>query len=85
MTILRQLQRDATIVIKLTDKGSAVVILDRSQYMAEAKCQLGQVQNYRRLAKSIFQETAMWIKEELDQLVSSGHLRPKQCLVGSTW
>uniref|UniRef100_A0A674B3Q3 Uncharacterized protein n=1 Tax=Salmo trutta TaxID=8032 RepID=A0A674B3Q3_SALTR len=78
VTALRQLERDATI-IKPADKGSAVVILDRGQYVKKAERQLDQEGNYRWLAQPTFQRTALLIRGVLDGLVTDGTLGPKQC------
>lgn len=59
---LRSLQNDPLIVIKPADKGSAVVIMDRDQYVWEGYRQLFD-KNYIQLDKPIYIETIPMIKQ----------------------
>lgn len=53
-TALQQLSQNRDIVIKLADKGSTIVIMDRQQYLFEANRQLQNQEHYRELTKSNF-------------------------------
>ena len=43
---MRNLQEDRSVIIKLADRGSAVVIWDRNDYLKEAKKQLSHTSTY---------------------------------------
>lgn len=51
---LRELMGNKTIVIKPADKGSAVVILSREQYITEVKRQLSDSIYYKKLKEPIY-------------------------------
>lgn len=75
---LEQLRQDTSIVIKPADKGSTVVIMDRTDYIYEAMRQLNDKTYYTPLKKPIFLETAQLIKNILDSLKKQGFLTAKQ-------
>ena len=62
---LRNLRNNKNAVIKKADKGSAVVIMDRNQYLHEAYKQLNNPANYSKLDHPIYPETANEIKNIL--------------------
>lgn len=75
---LKSLQKNKNIIIKPADKGSAIVILDKDQYITEANRQLLDGQYYKTLNGPIFQETIPMIGDILDRLVKSKYLTKKQ-------
>ena len=54
MRVITGLQKDNTIVIKKADKGAMVVVMNRSDYLAEALSDrhLGNAHVYRRCSES---------------------------------
>lgn len=82
---IKQLQDNKQIVIKPADKGSAVVIMDREQYVWEAERQLGNTQHYIKLKQFIYTETIPMVRRILHSLREEGFINKKQetYLVGS--
>lgn len=74
---LRSLQNDPLIVIKPADKGSAVVIMDRDQYVLEGHRQLFD-RNYIQLDKPIYIETIPMIKQIVQTLCDKKFINAKQ-------
>lgn len=75
---LFELKRLKNIIIKPADKGSAVVILDREQYIFEAKRQLSDQTYYKKLDKPIFMETIPIIDQILTKLKKQKFINAKQ-------
>lgn len=75
---LRELQHTKHIVIKPADKGSAVVILSRDQYILEVERQLNDTVYYRKLAKPIFMETVPMVRSIIDRLKKKKFITGKQ-------
>lgn len=75
---LRELKNAKHIVIKPADKGSAVVILSREQYISEAERQLNDTVYYKKLDKPIFMETVPLIHKILDTLKNKKFINDKQ-------
>lgn len=75
---LRELQAAKHIVIKPADKGSAVVILSREQYVFEVKRQLNDAQYYRKLEKPIYLETIPMVANILETLKKKKFITEKQ-------
>ena len=75
---LQQLQKNSSIVIKPADKGSAVVVMDRTLYVTEAMRQLSDPQYYAPLQSPIYPRTAVLINGILSEMVSDGFLSEKQ-------
>lgn len=69
---LGELSRRQDIVIKPADKGSAVVIMDRPDYVQEGLRQLGDVIFYSKLQGPIFQDTIPEIQGIVLDLVPGG-------------
>ena len=63
---MRNLQEDRNVIIKLADKGSAVVIWDRNDYLKEAKKQLSD--------KSTYLETKVIEKDLVDLVEQSNKM-----------
>lgn len=66
------------LVIKPADKGSAVVLMDRADYVLEALRQLENTEYYIPLSTPMYTETAEIIAEELRGLLQSNAITKKQ-------
>ena len=75
---LKELQHTNSIVIKPADKGNAVVIMDREQYIWEGLRQLNNSEHYKKLETPIYPQNIQLIKEILDNLFHEGYLNKKQ-------
>ena len=69
---LRRLKTDANIIIKPADKGSATVIMNKCDYIFEAKRQLSDSRHYRKLSAPIYQKTARKIDNVLRKMINNG-------------
>lgn len=65
---LTKLSKDLSIVIKQADKGSAIVIMDRTNYIKEADRQLSNPTFYKEIPQPIFKETAKTFARILKEL-----------------
>lgn len=75
---LRELATNKHIVIKPADKGSAVVILDREQYIFEANRQLDDKTYYKRLQQPIYLQTVPKVYEIVEDLHKNKFINWKQ-------
>ena len=50
---LQQLSKNRNLVIKKSDKGSAIVIMDRHHYLAEGYRKLNNPQHYKRIPQQV--------------------------------
>lgn len=75
---LKELQQNKFIVLKPADKGSAVVILDRDQYIWEAERQLHDQDHYSQLQSPIYLDTIPMVQKILDKLQEEGYINRKQ-------
>lgn len=75
---LRQLRANKHIVIKAADKGSAVVVMGRDQYVLEVERQLNDATYYRRLDGPIFHTTIPLVHSILDTLKDKKFINKKQ-------
>lgn len=75
---LRELMGNKTIVIKPADKGSAVVILSREQYVTEVKRQLSDSIYYKKLKEPIYLQTIPMVSRILDELYNKRVINKKQ-------
>lgn len=75
---LKQLQNNTHIVLKPADKGNAMVIMDREQYVWEGLRQLNNLEHYIKLQKPIYLNTVEMVKNIIDKLVNEGYLNKKQ-------
>lgn len=78
MKALHQLKRRKDIVIKPADKGNAIVILDREQYIYEATRQLNNTEYYKSLLNPIYPDTIKMIREIVNDLCANRHITYKQ-------
>lgn len=65
---LTKLRMNTDIVIKKADKGSAIVILDKKDYIREAERQLGDPNYYQKLQEPIYDKTAATFTKILEEL-----------------
>lgn len=75
---LRELQNAKHIVIKPADKGSAIVILSREQYVLEVQRQLQDTEYYQKLDKPIFLDTIPMVAKIIDSLKRKKFINSKQ-------
>lgn len=75
---LRELATNKHIVIKPADKGSAVVILDREQYIFEANRQLEDRTYYKRLQNPIYLQTVPKVYKIVEDLHKNKFINWKQ-------
>lgn len=75
---LQELKQNIEIIIKPADKGSAVVVMDRDQYLWEGKRQLDDTNYYKKLDKPLFPETAKLVKKIIDKLLEKKFINQKQ-------
>ncbi len=75
---LRELTNTKHIVIKPADKGSAVVILSREQYILEVERQLNDSVYYKKLEKPIYMDTIPMVVDILDTLKKKKFINSKQ-------
>lgn len=75
---LRELKNAKHIVIKPADKGSAVVIMSREQYILEVERQLNDPIYYRKLQKPIYRDTIPVIHEIVNTLKKKKFINAKQ-------
>ena len=75
---LRELTRNKDIVIKPADKGSAIVILSRTQYIHEVNRQLGDSTYYKKLDAPIYTKTIPIVKQIIDKLHKNKYINAKQ-------
>lgn len=73
-----QLQRNTDIVIKLMDKGSKIVLMDKHQYLTEAYRQLQNQEHYLPLSSSLQLENQKKIREIFDNLYEGKMITAKQ-------
>lgn len=75
---LEQLIKNRHIVIKQADKGSAVVIMSRDQYILEANRQLQDRTYYEKLKKPIYLQTVPTVHKILDELCKKKYINKRQ-------
>lgn len=75
---LDELKKAKHIIIKPADKGSAVVIMDREQYILEAHRQLNDMEYYRKLKEPIYLQTIPLIRDILSRLRKKRVINAKQ-------
>ena len=75
---LRELKNNNDIIIKPADKGGAIVVMDRSLYVAEGRRQLHNTNYYRPLSTHIYPHTVPIINNILQKLLHKGFINDKQ-------
>lgn len=83
---LKELSENKQIIIKPADKGSAIVILDREQYLQEGYRQLNDKKYYSKLTKPIYLNTVPMIEKIIDNLLIKKfiNLKQKRYLLGAS-
>ena len=75
---MQQLKKDTNIIITPADKGSATVILDKEEYIAEGIRQLSIRNHYRKLQEPIFKKTDKKIDTILKKLMKDARISEQQ-------
>ena len=75
---LHTLAINKQIVIKPADKGSAIVIMDRTQYIHEAYRQLNNTTHYNKLIRPIYPDTAHEVHNIIQTLLDNKYITRKQ-------
>lgn len=78
ISALKSLKNNTDIVIKPADKGSAVVIMDRTTYVQEALRQLGNTTYYKALETPIYPESFPILRDILTSLLNRKFINIKQ-------
>ena len=68
LTSLRTLKSDRNVVINEADKGSAVVVWDREDYIREVKRQLGDIRVYEEIDSDLSVDLNDYINDSLNDL-----------------
>ena len=69
--ILRTLKNNHDIVIKKTDKGSAIVIMDRDDYILEGERQLKETNFYRHVKEDMAEKFNDNVREIVSKMVKN--------------
>ena len=75
---LNNLKNNEDVIIKSADKGSSVVIMDKSQYLWEGYRQLNNTTYYRKLESPIYLSTIPLVEEILRKLKDKKFINLKQ-------
>ena len=78
LSALKALKNNPDIIMKPADKGSSVVIMDRSDYINEGYRQLNDTKYYQRIPAPIYPETANMVTEILVDLKDRAFISEKQ-------
>lgn len=78
ISALKCLKAKRHLIIKKADKGSACVIMNKSDYLQEATRQLDNARHYRKIDEPIYPQTATEYKKLLQTLESKGCISTKQ-------
>ncbi|XP_013855711.1 uncharacterized protein LOC106511508, partial [Austrofundulus limnaeus] len=83
---LEELMKNRNIIIKPADKGSAVIIMDKEQYLYEGYRQLNDTNYYLKLTKPLYIETVPMVKKIVYNLYHKKFINAKQrnYLIGSS-
>ena len=69
--VLRNHKRNTEVVIRETDKGSAVVVMSRDRYIAEAYRQLSDANVYQQISSTVDFDVIDEVKDILSRLQKS--------------
>ena len=75
---LEQLSNNRGVVLKPADKGSAVVIMDRTDYLFEGLRQLNDPHYYKKLDRPIYQDTIPLVNKIVNSLYEKKFINHKQ-------
>lgn len=73
-----ELKHNPNIIIKPADKGSKIVILDRQQYLFEARRQLEDIKYYRPITANLCGETQKQVQDIIRRLYTKNFITAKQ-------
>ncbi len=82
---IKELQKNNKLVIKPADKGNAVVLMNKEDYLWEGKRQLEVKDHYKPLTAPIYTQTALEIRNILGEMCDKGVIsgEQKNYLLGS--
>ena len=75
---IKKLKSNKDIIIKPADKGGALVVMDKSNYLIECYKQLNDKQYYSKLDKPIYPTSRIEIHKILNNLYNDGYINEKQ-------
>lgn len=75
---LKTLQNAKSVIIQSTDKGGAIVVLDRTAYDEEIQRQLNNTTFYKKLNHNPTQDFKQRIKAKLDAFLESGEITKRE-------
>lgn len=75
---IRELKNNKQIIIKPSDKGGGIVIMNRVNYIIEAESQLNDTKYYNRIEKPIYEENRKSIDNIVLKMKKEGFLNNKQ-------
>ena len=83
-TAIKTLKQNKDIIIKPADKGAAIVVMDKTDYVGEAERQLANQVHYKRLEEPVFPKSIPKINEIFDSLanrrfIDAGQLSYLKC------
>lgn len=76
---LKELKGAKNVIIKRSDKGGNVILMDDSVYEKEAKRLLGDTNTYRRLDGNPFPKLVQNLNSKLDDAMEGGLLTKREC------
>ena len=74
---LQSLKSNSTIIIKKADKGSAVVIQDRTDYIKEGLRQLNDTKFYKQVEVDLTQHHRDLVLRKVNEMLSFGEITQK--------
>ncbi|KAL2090455.1 hypothetical protein ACEWY4_012718 [Coilia grayii] len=75
---LKRLQQNERIIIKPADKGSMIVIMDRTQYIQECNRQLNNSKHYIKLTHTLQYDTQLLQRRILQRICEEGYINKRQ-------
>ena len=75
---IQELKEDDTIIIKPADKGSAIVIMDKQDYIFEAERQLGVQRHYKEIEHPQFPDNCLIFNKILDRMYKDKLITSKE-------
>ena len=76
-TVLQNLRSNEDIIIKPADKGSSVVVMDKSAYIREVECQLSDDRFFYKLDKDPTKQFSDEIQNKLNNMYDNGDIDEK--------
>ena len=82
---LAKLKTNKSIVIKKADKGSSIVVMNRSDYIKEAEKQLSDKNFYKEIAQDLTIKHQKEVNTDLQEYLETGELSPEvyDCLINT--